>query len=115
MPSSARHNRIHAEGQRFLGAGHGEERQSPSVEQEDGVAPPVDAGKPAEGQHARQKGNGQISPVADRCGRDRANQQIAGDTSEIPRHERQHQNAEQVEPALDGSGGTAEREDKGPD
>ncbi len=39
-----RHNRIHAEGQRFLGAGHGEERQSPSVEQKDGVAPPVDAG-----------------------------------------------------------------------
>ena len=81
----------------------------------DGVVPPVDAGKPAEGEHARQKGDGKISPVTDRCWRNRANHQIARDTSEVSGHERQHQNTEQVEPALDGSGGPAKREDKGPD
>jgi hypothetical protein len=84
-----------------------------AVEHEDGAAQPVDAGKPVEGDRARQKGDGKVSPVADRCRRDRPDHEIAGDASEVSRDERQDQNAEQVEPALDSGDGSAEREDEG--
>src|SRR6185437_12969071 len=51
-------------------------------------------------------------PVADRGRRHGADQQIAGNPPAVGHRERQHHDAEQVEPLADCGGGTAEREDK---
>src|SRR5215831_13367127 len=71
-------------------------------------------GKPVERDSARQKGNGEISPIGERRWRNRADHEIASDASKISCNERQDENAEYVEPSPDPSGGSAEREDKRP-
>lgn len=110
----SRHYRIEAEAERLLRSGHGEKRQSCAIEDEDGAAQLVDGGKPVERDSARQKGNGEISPIGERRWRNRADHEIASDASKISCNERQDENAEYVEPSPDPSGGSAEREDKRP-
>ena len=97
----------------FLRTRNGEQRQPRTVKQEHGTAQSVDDGKKVEGDYACQQGNGDVSPVTDRLRRNSANHEIASDTSEVSRNERQDQNAEQVEPPPHPSSGSAECEDKG--
>jgi hypothetical protein len=59
--------------------------------------------------------NRQIAPVADRCRRHRADQQVAWYTPGVACRIRQDQNPEQIEPVPDPRHRTAQREDKGPD
>jgi hypothetical protein len=68
---------------------------------------PVTAKSASEERHA------EIAPIGDRAGRNNADQQVAGDAPGICRRERQHQNAEQVQRALDPRQRPAQRKHEG--
>src|SRR5690348_8384720 len=76
---------------------------------------PIDGGIPKKREHAGKKRGSQIAPVADCCGWDCANQQIAEDPTGTGCSERQHQNSEKIKPALDTRRRSAQRENEGTD
>jgi NAD(P)-dependent dehydrogenase (short-subunit alcohol dehydrogenase family) len=108
-----RHERLHAEHQRLLGAGHAEQRQAGGVEHQHGIAQVAQARVPEEDQHAGQQRGRQVAPVADRSRRRGADQEVAHDAARIGGNKRQHQHAEQIEPAAHAGHGAAEGEHEG--
>src|SRR5262249_38265891 len=80
------------------------------IEHEHGTPEPTDDRRPPERNQTGKAGDRQIAPVADRRRRHRGDQQVARDAADIARHERQHQYAEQIKPALDPCRRSAQRE-----
>jgi hypothetical protein len=84
-----------------LRPGNSEERQPRAIEHQHVVAQPEDDWIPVEGHQTSEQRDGNISPVADSCWRDRADQHIAGDAAGIARRKGQSKHSEQIETFLD--------------
>jgi len=91
---------------------YGKQAQAGGVEQQDRAVQPIDERVPEECYDARKHGDGDIPPVADRRGWKGSDHDVPRNTARVSRREAQDQDAEEIEPVLDGFGRAAEREDE---
>src|SRR3954470_7241457 len=108
-----RHDRAQPEGKRLLGSRDCEERQAKGVEEQDGILQPFDEAVPRKRDRAGDQRRGQVSPVAEGRRRHRSDEHVPRDAAGGRGRERQHQDAEEIQLALDSRCRSAEREHKG--
>ena len=107
------HDGVESGGQCLLSSGDGEQGEADGIEAEDQFALHVDSAAPEEDDERGQDRDPEVLQIDEGCGRDRADEYVACDSSGIAGDEGEDHKPEQVKPVFDAGDGSAEGEDKG--
>lgn len=109
----SRWNRTQMIGQCLPRACHRKQPKSGGVEDEDSMLHTAHFLVPEEGCYTRDDRNRDVPPILDRCGRNRADENIAGNSSERRRRESKHKHPEDIQLVPGACYRAADRESEG--